>query len=61
MVEKNKSQESRKIEIIKNMASGGILCEQIQPPHLGHPIEAMEFLDNLSKYYSFYANNIRER
>merc|ERR1739846_86635 len=33
---------------IQNMASGGILCEQIQPPHLGHPIETMEFLDNLT-------------
>jgi hypothetical protein len=49
MVEKNKSQESKKFEIRNNMASGGILCEQIQPPHLGHPIEAMDFLDNLSK------------
>merc|ERR1712018_309472 len=33
---------------IQNMASGGILCEQIQPPHLGGPIETMEFLDNLT-------------
>merc|ERR1712226_1587067 len=33
---------------IQNMASGGILCEQIQPPHLGQPIETMEFLDNLT-------------
>lgn len=48
MVEKNKSQESKKFQIRKNMASGGILCEQIQPPHLGHPIEAMDFLDNLT-------------
>merc|ERR1712001_326003 len=23
-------------------------CEQIQPPHLGHPIETMEILDNLT-------------
>merc|ERR1712062_330237 len=35
-------------KLISSMASGGILCEQIQPPHLGRPIETMEFLDNLT-------------
>merc|ERR1712038_1426242 len=32
----------------KNMASGGILCEVPQLPKVGHKIETMEFLDNLS-------------
>ena len=33
------------------MASGGILCEVPQLPKVGHKIETMEFLDNLSKYF----------
>ena len=47
--DKNNLQKSNNGEQKQNMASGGILCEQIQPPHLGLPIETMEFLDNLSK------------
>ena len=47
--DKNNLQKSNNGEPKQNMASGGILCEQIQPPHLGRPIETMEFLDNLSK------------
>ena len=58
MVEKSKSQKSRKFEATENMASGGLMCEQINPPHLGHPVEAMEFLDNLSKYYGLDPNII---
>merc|ERR1719460_2273961 len=44
----NKVETEDRRKLISSMASGGILCEQIQPPHLGHPIETMEFLDNLT-------------
>merc|ERR1712241_650131 len=44
----NKVEREDRRKLITSMASGGLMCEQIQPPHLGHPIETMEFLDNLT-------------
>ena len=57
----NKVEREDRRKFISSMASGGILCEQIQPPHLGHPIETMEFLDNLSKWKDRYSNQRRSQ